>query len=137
MTDRRQIILVVDDMPDWRTTLSGLLEDVGYQVWAAGTVAESLEQLEAHEIDLAVIDLSLDISDEGNTEGLELAKEIRRRWPRIHSLIITAHDSTETLVEAMRPDSGGQRLVETYVPKVEADKLVNKIDQLLGVSRGA
>ena len=32
MTDVSQRILVVDDLPDWRATLRGLLEDAGYDV---------------------------------------------------------------------------------------------------------
>ena len=46
MTSRRHKVLVVDDLPDWRTTLSGLLEDARYDVQVAGSLDEALTLLQ-------------------------------------------------------------------------------------------
>ncbi|MBI1881080.1 MAG: response regulator, partial [Chloroflexi bacterium] len=53
-------ILVVDDLPDWRKTLSGILLDEGYEVQTASSREESLRLLTAGRFHLAILDVRLD-----------------------------------------------------------------------------
>lgn len=124
-------ILVVDDLPDWRATLGGLLEDVGYEVQVADSFEEALAVLQAGGFDLAVIDLRLDESDEENVQGLDLAAEIGKRWPDIKSVIITGYGTPETVQKAIALDVNKQRLVDEFIPKVESDHLVQVVQKVL------
>lgn len=131
MADPRHTILVIDDEPDWRETLGGMLKDEGYTILEAGTIKEALAQLEQHSVDVALIDLSLDRTDDLNTDGLDLAKQIQQNWPQVKSIIVTGHDTNKTVDEAMQPDKNERRLVETYVAKVDSDQLVEIVDKYL------
>lgn len=110
-------ILVVDDLKDWRTTLRGLLRDEGYRVEVAESQQKALSALEAQEFDLAVIDIRLVEKEEGNTAGLDLAEEIRQRWPDVKIVIITGYDTPDTVERALVPNNQGVRIAEEYVFK--------------------
>ena len=132
MPDTRRKILVVDDLPDWRATLSGLLEDAGYEVQVAGSSTAALALLETDHFDLALLDMRLDESDEDNTEGLDLADKIKGRWPAVKIIIITGYETQETMRRAREPDRQGQVLTEDYIPKTQTDeKLIQIVQKVL------
>ena len=131
MTSRQRKILVVDDVRDWRTTLGGLFEDAGYDVRVAASSARALELLRTDQFDLAVLDMRLDETDEGNTEGLDLAAEIKQHWPATKVVIITGYGTTDTMRRAMEPDAQGRRLVANYIPKTETEELVKIVQEVL------
>jgi CheY-like chemotaxis protein len=124
-------LLVVDDLVDWQKTLSGVLADKGYHVSSAGSMEDAIALLEHGEYDLALLDLRLDEADEGNEDGLILAKAIRNRWPKIRILIVTGYGTTDVLQRSMAPDSEGKRLVEDYLEKGNTDKLVETVKRVL------
>ena len=124
-------ILVVDDLPDWRTTLSGLLEDEGYAIQVAGSSADALALLANEHFDLILSDMRLDETDEDNTEGLDLAAEIQQRWPKIKTIIITGYGTPDTMERAMQPDAQGKTLATNYIPKSETEELVKKVREAL------
>lgn len=131
MTDPRHKILVVDDLPDWRATLGGLLADEGYDVEVADSLPQALEFLETDRFDLAVLDMRLDERDEGNTEGLDLAAKIRKRWPAVKIIIITGYGTPDTMRQAREPDIHGQRLTEEYIPKTQTEELIQVVQRVL------
>jgi len=131
MTNTRHKILVVDDLPDWRATLGGLLEDAGYDVQVAESSIAALTLLKTDHFDLAVLDMRLDETDESNIEGLDLAAEIKEHWPAIKVIIITAYSTTDTTRRAMEPDAQGRRLVANYIPKTQTEELVNIVQEVL------
>jgi DNA-binding NtrC family response regulator len=124
-------ILVVDDIKDWRLTLGGLLEDEGYEVQVAGSSAEAMKVLGADHFDLAVLDIRLDETDEDNKEGLNLAAQIRERWPKVKVIIITGYGTPTMMREAMEPDAEGKKLAANYVPKTESEDLVKIVQKAL------
>ena len=131
MADKQPSVLVVDDLPDWRTTLRGLLEEEGYNVQVAGTLAEAQALLAASPFDLAVLDACLDNSDETNTDGITLAGEIKSHWPAAKVIIITGYETSETIQRVMEPDARGQRLAADFVPKTETEKLTRAVLKVL------
>jgi CheY-like chemotaxis protein len=135
MADQPHKILVVDDVTDWRATLCGILQDAGYEVVVAGSKEETRQRLEEHEIDLALIDLSLDPSDETNREGLDIAQEMQRSWPHVKSILITGYGTPEIAHMVLRPDQDGRSLVESYLSKDESDQLIRVVNKLLGVAQ--
>ncbi len=68
-----QSILVVDDDPMMRRLLRRCLEDQGLGVFEAGSEAELMEALDAHDIALIALDLNL-----GTENGLTIAQNVRR-----------------------------------------------------------
>lgn len=131
MTNTCHRILVVDDLPDWRATLGGLLEDAGYDVQVADSSTNALELLRTDHFDVAVLDIRLDETDEGNTEGLDLAAEIKRQWPATKVVMITAYSTPDTMRQAMESDAQGRRLVANYVPKTQTEELVKIVQEVL------
>ena len=79
-------VLVVDDDPAVAEMLALLLEDEGHAVVVALSAAEALASLAGRPFDLVISDHLL---GEGAT-GLELAAEVRRRWPATPVALLTA-----------------------------------------------
>lgn len=131
MTNTRHKVLVVDDLPDWRMTLSGLLEDAGYDVKVADSSVKALELLRTDRFVLAVLDMRLDESDEDNTEGLDLAAEIRQHWPAVRVVIITGNGTPDGMRRALKPDAQGQRLTADYIPKTRTEELIQVVRRVL------
>ncbi|MBI5266977.1 MAG: sigma-54-dependent Fis family transcriptional regulator [candidate division Zixibacteria bacterium] len=89
-------ILVVDDDPAGRQTLTALLK-AQYQVVQAATVAQALDTLAQQPVDLIICDLRL-----GDDSGLSLIKSAHQTYPNIESILITAFGTIETAVEAIQ-----------------------------------
>ncbi|MCJ7546715.1 MAG: sigma-54 dependent transcriptional regulator [Deltaproteobacteria bacterium] len=90
-------ILVVDDEPSMRTTLSILLKREGYQVSLAGSGAEALPLLAPGEYDMILTDLKMEGMD-----GIELLRHIKAVDPQAEVLIFTAYGTIASAVEAMK-----------------------------------
>jgi CheY-like chemotaxis protein len=125
-------ILVVDDVEDWQRTLSGLLTDEGYDATAVGDRETALATIETSRFDLAVIDIRLDETDEGNTAGLNLASEIKGLLPDLPVIIITGYETDETIARAMKPDETGHILAVDFVLKENSNELVDIVMRRLG-----
>ena len=90
-------ILVVDDDPSVRFYLEQALTRVGYRVAAVGSGEAALELIASQEFDLALLDLQL-----GGIGGMEVLAKLRQRSPETAVIVLTAHASLETAVEALR-----------------------------------
>ena len=99
-------ILVVDDEANLRRTLRTVLESMKHRVSEAATQAQALEALSSSKIDLALLDLRL-----GLESGLDVLVALLRASPGLGVIVITAHASVDTAVEAMR------RGALDYLPK--------------------
>ncbi|MFO0953072.1 MAG: sigma-54 dependent transcriptional regulator [Isosphaeraceae bacterium] len=90
-------ILVVDDEPNIRRTLRVALEAMGHAVSEASTGPEALREVARAPHDVALVDLRL-----GQDSGLDLLASLLEQQSRLAVVIITAHASVDTAVEAMR-----------------------------------
>ncbi|WP_422928762.1 sigma-54-dependent transcriptional regulator [Singulisphaera sp. PoT] len=90
-------ILVVDDEPNIRKTLRVALEAMGHEVGEAASALDALRDVERRPSDVALVDLRL-----GQDSGLSLLESLLLQSPRLAVVIITAHASVDTAVEAMR-----------------------------------
>lgn len=129
--DTHPKVLVVDDLEDWRLTIRGMLKKLGCEVVMAGSIAEARELLGKDKVDLAVLDMRLDESDELNTEGLNLAEEIQTQWPDTKVIIATGYSTQEVLQRAWEPAEGHHRLVADFIPKNEIDSLIARAKKAL------
>jgi CheY-like chemotaxis protein len=99
-------ILVVDDDRVLRHALSTLLEEAGHAVSQAGDGPEALARLAGGPTDLMLLDLGLP-----GMGGMEVLARVRALASPPRVVVVTADDTPETLLEAIR----GQ--VDGYVRK--------------------
>ncbi len=90
-------LLVVDDEPGVRDGLSRLMQKWGYEVRTASSGEEALGLVEAYRPAVVVTDLVLPHMD-----GLALLQALTAMNPPPVVLILTAHGTVKTAVEAMR-----------------------------------
>jgi two-component system, NtrC family, response regulator PilR len=90
-------ILVVDDEQGMRELLTVLLEHKGYRVMTASDGAQALE-LVAHQLpDLVISDVRMPKMD-----GIGLLTGIRKTYPHLPVIMVTAYASMESTIQAMR-----------------------------------
>jgi DNA-binding NtrC family response regulator len=92
-----QRILVVDDEKNIRLTLGQTLEMVGYRVQTAVNGEDALKQLAVGTFDLILLDLRMPGMD-----GMDVLKQIVEQRPETHVIVVTAHGTVDTAVEAMK-----------------------------------
>jgi two-component system response regulator AtoC len=98
MSDRNFRILVVDDEPNIRSGLAKGLAGEADEVAVAKDGTEALTLFRQSHHHLVITDLKMP----GAVSGLDLVKRIKHERPETLILVITAHGSVETAVEAMR-----------------------------------
>lgn len=107
--DRR--VLIVDDDAPLRNRLARALEQRGFDVAAAASVAEGIELASASPPGYAVVDLRL---DDGN--GLEVVQVLRSARPDIRIVILTGYGNIATAVRAIKAGA-----VDYLTKPVDAD----------------
>ena len=90
-------LLVVDDEEPQRTMLASILGRAGFDVVTAADGAEALERLDGAAFDLLLTDQRMPRID-----GLELLEQARRLQPRTPVVLMTAHGTVSTAVQAMK-----------------------------------
>ena len=90
-------ILVVDDEPEMCETCRKILARQGHEIWLAESGEAGLQRLREQPIDLAILDLRLPDMD-----GLEVLRQAKRINPDIIAIMITAHGTVDTAIEAVR-----------------------------------
>lgn len=95
-------VLVVDDEIEYQRVFSYLLKKNGYMVMSCSGGREALQILESNEIDLVMTDLKMPEMD-----GVELVRQVKRRWEDVDLMVITAYGSIESAVEAMKYGAAG------------------------------
>jgi two-component system OmpR family response regulator len=119
-------ILVVDDEQSIVDAVATALRYEGYQVEEASSGREALGAVARQEPDLVVLDWMLP-----DIEGIEVGRRLRSQGFKTAVLFLTAKDSTENKVEALR--AGG----DDYVTKpFSLAEIVARIQAILRRSAG-
>jgi DNA-binding NtrC family response regulator len=90
-------LLIVDDDDTLLQAMAQRFERRGLAVTAAGSGAEALARADQGRFDVALLDLHL--PDVG---GVELLGQLKERCPEMEALLLTAHGSMETAIQAMK-----------------------------------
>lgn len=90
-------ILIVDDEANIRRILSAVLETEGYRTVAVETLAEAREIMMAGDVQVVLTDLRLQRED-----GLDLLRWIREQNYFTPVIILTAHGTVDSAVDAMK-----------------------------------
>ncbi len=95
--NKRGAILVIDDEPNILKTVTMGLEAIGFTVDGFGNPLDGLEHLCEKNYAISFIDLMMQPID-----GMQVLKEIRQRSPETTPVIITAHGSIDSAVDAIK-----------------------------------
>lgn len=90
-------ILVVDDEPVARQSLSEILRLEGYIVNSVPNGQAAVEYVRTHPVDLMVVDLRMPGMD-----GLEVIQVINQVSPETEVILLTAFGTTESAIQALR-----------------------------------
>ncbi|MFQ6069896.1 MAG: sigma-54-dependent transcriptional regulator [Candidatus Aminicenantales bacterium] len=116
-------VLVIDDDPLIRKTLTSHLTKKGLDVFQAGEGEEGLQKYEENFPDLVILDIRLpDVS------GLEVLGKIKERNPKAYVILITAFDDMKTTIEAIK--KGAFEYLVKPLDYLELDLTVDKAIQV-------
>ncbi len=116
-------ILIVDDHPIVRRGLLGMInQEPDLRVVAeAQSFHEALDAIKENELDLAIVDLTLE-----GLSGLELIKQVRASHPAMAILVLSMHDEVLYAERVLRAGAKG------YIMKQEGtDRLVTAIRTIM------
>jgi FixJ family two-component response regulator len=97
MNEPPSTVVVIDDDPDIRASLGGLLRSVGFQVKLLGSVGEFLESGRPEGPTCLVLDIRLP-----GQSGLEFQRELSAAHSQLPIVFITGHGDIPMSVQAMK-----------------------------------
>lgn len=130
-------VLILDDETMVCNSLKRILESAERKIFTANEAESAFKILESHPIDLLLLDYQL-----GETDGLDILKEIKTTFNDIEIIMVTAYGNIEVAVEAMKsgafdfiqkkeePDFiryNVQRALDTLRLRKEVEELKNKV----------
>ncbi len=92
----KESILIVDDDESTLRTLTLIFKGKGYQTETAGTGREALERVRERFFNVVLLDIKLP-----DMEGVKLLAPLKQMYPDMVLLMVTAHASLETVVQAL------------------------------------
>lgn len=90
-------IVVADDEPDIVMGLAERLNWMGHDVITASDGQAALAAVESHAVDLVLLDVMMP-----KLNGIDVLKQVHKRWPNLPVVILTAHGTIKLAVEAMK-----------------------------------
>jgi len=90
-------ILVVDDERNMRLSLETVLTDEGYKAQAVDSAESGLQLLAREKFLMVISDAHL-----GGMTGYDFLGQVRKQWPHVPVLIITAYATPKLAVEAIK-----------------------------------
>jgi DNA-binding NtrC family response regulator len=94
--DKKVRLLIIDDQPEIRGVLRGMLGE-SYDCVAAASAEEALVLLQREEFDLVISDINL-----GGMSGLEMIPRLRAIAPDTVVMMISGEQTIESAIEALR-----------------------------------
>lgn len=135
----RDKVLVVDDEPQVVAGVRGVLRKEPYDVLCAGSGAEALEILRAHDVAVVLSDHNMP-----GTSGVELFAEMRERFPCTVRILLTGEATLYVALEAINRGEVYRFLTKPVDPltlrltlrqALQHQRLLARSRELLGVAR--
>lgn len=114
-------VLIVDDEPNVRSSLKGVLEDEGFSVLTASNGEESLEIIRKDKPDIVLLDVLMP-----GIDGIETLRRIKNYDSSIIVLMISGHGTIDMAVKAM--ELGAMDFIEK---PLSADRIIIRINQAI------
>jgi len=83
-------LLIADDQPGIRLLLSEVFQREGYTTYLATNGIEALQMMKDAQLECILLDMEMP-----GMSGVELLKIIKRDWPKIAVIMMTAHTEVE------------------------------------------
>ncbi len=113
-------ILIVDDEPDALELMQELFERKGYLSLTASNGLDALKKIKNEEPEIVITDIRMPEMD-----GMQLLKTINKEHPHIPVIMVTAHGTIETAVEAMKLGA------KDYILKpLRLDEILAKVERI-------
>ena len=122
MTSQKPRVLVVDDEPNLRKVLGALLQQAGHEVVTEPDGESGLARVKSSPrgtFDVVISDLRMPGMD-----GMQLLKALVEEDPGLPVIILTAHGTVDTAVEAVK--SGAFDFLEKPFDRDQIDKILSK-----------
>lgn len=115
-------ILIVDDEEIVRESIGAILEDAGYSIQLACNGKEGMEQLNDHEPDLLISDLTMPVID-----GFQLLEHAVHIYPQMPVIVISGAGAVEQAVKAVHKGAWDY-LVK---PVIDMDALIHSVQKAI------
>jgi DNA-binding NtrC family response regulator len=89
----------LDDDPDFREYIRGLLESEGHDVRTAANAAECYLLCESRLPDVLLLDMKM-----GREHGDSVLEEVRKRWPKLCVIVVTGYPSLDSMRQTFKRD---------------------------------
>lgn len=114
-------VLIVDDEEEIRNSLSIVLREEGYRCATAPDGSTAIEALKDHSYDILLTDLKMP-----GANGIEVLEKAQQFSPDTLTIVITAHATVETAIQALRKGAAD------YILKpLDFDEVILRIENLL------
>lgn len=110
-------VLLVDDEIDFSLVLSRRLERRGLDVGIAGGADEAVEALKERPVDVVLLDIKMPGRD-----GVQLLGEIKRQYPGIAVVMLTAHAESDIVVSSLAMGA-----CDYLLKPADVDEIVRKL----------
>jgi two-component system response regulator HydG len=90
-------LLIIEDNDAMRDGMSQILKKAGYSVWEARSGRDGFSILEKQAVDLVITDFKM-----AETDGIQVLKHVKERFPEVEVIVMTAFATVELAVEAMK-----------------------------------
>lgn len=127
MMIKKDIILLIDDNEENKSTLHAMLSDT-YTIVDVSTISEALTKLENHTVKISVILLNIMIS---NMSGFKFLSQLQRKEASVNiPVIVTTNDDDETKVTEALELGAYDVFVRPYSPAIIRKRIANTIKSL-------
>lgn len=126
-------ILIIDDEEKLRQLLARIISLEGFETIEAANAKEAWKKLEKHEVQVVLSDVKL---PDGN--GVELAAEIKKKFPAIEIIVLTAYGNIADGVQAMKNGAfdyitkgdDNERIIPLLYKAIEKAQLQKRVYEL-------
>ncbi len=116
-------ILVIDDSASLRQAVGIALEGAGYEVIEAEDGQQALDQLESHQVHLAICDVNMPVMD-----GITFVKEVKKRpGVRFLPIIMLTTESRESRKQEGQMAGARAWVVKPFRP----EQILNAVAKLI------
>jgi len=120
-------ILIVEDEPDIRMLVAGILGDEGFDTREAASSHDAIAEVEARRPTLILLDIWLQGSE---LDGLGILKTVKRNHPSVPVLMMSGHGTVEMAVAAIK--EGAYDFIEK---PFKTDRLVLLVERAIEAAR--
>ena len=131
-------ILIIDDEPKLRSLLTRIISLEGFDVVQAEDCKTALKRLDANDIDVVLSDVKLP-----DGSGVDLAKEIKEKYPVVEIILLTAYGNIPDGVQSIKNgafdyitkgDDNNKIIPLLYraIEKVDLAKKIIRLEKQLG-----